>query len=204
MSSNLRHLRKKKGLNQIEAARALHLTRSTYANYENDQTQPTIDIIERFVLFYGVGAQEMLFENLENAQVIEKSEEKNDSKNAQGNAQLNAQVILPKESSMDISPPNQQLEEIEPGHQAQKGELEAKYTALLEKYTHLLEDKLIEHVFQYKFEDVQATVKAIQELLLRDEPLLENAGSYEEKWAVFRKKKNDALVELGIVSGDSI
>lgn len=92
LSKNILFLRKKKGLIQTDAATALGLTRSTYANYENNQTEPSFEILERFVRFFGTDAQDLLYTDLENVQVNKKADENFDEENVQGNVQGNVQV----------------------------------------------------------------------------------------------------------------
>ena len=48
----LRELREKNNMRQEDVAKALGITRATYANYENDKTQPPIDIIKLFAKYF--------------------------------------------------------------------------------------------------------------------------------------------------------
>ena len=47
-------LRKEKKLNQEQTAIELGIQRATYANYETEKTQPTIEILCRIADYYGV------------------------------------------------------------------------------------------------------------------------------------------------------
>lgn len=50
----LKQLREEKGLSQYELAPQLKLKQATYANYEIEKTQPTIETLCRIADFYGV------------------------------------------------------------------------------------------------------------------------------------------------------
>lgn len=50
----LKYLREQKGLSQYELAPLLGLKQSTYANYEIENTQPTIETLCKIADFYGV------------------------------------------------------------------------------------------------------------------------------------------------------
>ena len=50
----LKKLREEKGLSQYEIAPLLNIKRATYANYENEITQPPIEILCRIADYYNV------------------------------------------------------------------------------------------------------------------------------------------------------
>ena len=62
--SNLKYLRKKKGLLQDEMQLKLGISRTTWSNYENGITNPSVDDLIRFSKFFGVTLDELIIENL--------------------------------------------------------------------------------------------------------------------------------------------
>ena len=58
-STNLRKLRKERGLSQVELATALGLAKSTISMYENDQRQPEFEIEEAIADFFNVNLDEL-------------------------------------------------------------------------------------------------------------------------------------------------
>lgn len=50
----LKQLREQKGLSQYEIAPLLDVTQATYANYELEKTQPTIETLCKIADYYGV------------------------------------------------------------------------------------------------------------------------------------------------------
>ena len=50
----MKELRERAGLSQYELAPKLGLKQSTYANYEIEKTQPTIEMLMKIADFYGV------------------------------------------------------------------------------------------------------------------------------------------------------
>jgi len=73
LQTNLPLLRKAKDLNQSEAATGIGFKRTTYANYESGHTEPNIEAIESIASFFGISAQELLFENLTHVNLNAKS-----------------------------------------------------------------------------------------------------------------------------------
>ena len=50
----LKELRQGRKLRQIDVALAIGIDRTTYVKYENQQSEPSIDILKRIAGFYGV------------------------------------------------------------------------------------------------------------------------------------------------------
>jgi len=92
-SKNLIYLRKKKGLNQTEAATALNLTRSTFSNYELSQSEPNLTKILEIAHFFGVTVDDLLSKELENAHLNDSKKDQKNTKNAHLNAHLSAHPI---------------------------------------------------------------------------------------------------------------
>jgi transcriptional regulator with XRE-family HTH domain len=65
ISKNLKYLRKKKGMTQIELRSHLGFTRSTWSNYENGLTNPSIEDLIRFSSFFGVSLDDLILNDLE-------------------------------------------------------------------------------------------------------------------------------------------
>ena len=64
LANNIQFLRKKRGYNQEELARALYIERSTISNYENGRSTPDLEIILKMIKFFGVTSDELLFTDL--------------------------------------------------------------------------------------------------------------------------------------------
>lgn len=64
----LRDLRKKKNLSQIQVARKLSLTRASISGYENNLASPSIDVLVKLALLYGVTTDYIL--GLDNRKII--------------------------------------------------------------------------------------------------------------------------------------
>lgn len=57
---NLKELRSKRNLSQIQVAEALGITLRTYQNYEYNQREPNIEMIKKLADFYGVTTDYLL------------------------------------------------------------------------------------------------------------------------------------------------
>ena len=64
ISTNLKYLRKKKGLTQLELRTILGYTRSTWSNYENGLTNPSIEDLITISNFFGVTLDDMIMNDL--------------------------------------------------------------------------------------------------------------------------------------------
>lgn len=200
-SKNLIFLREHSGETQIELATALDITRSTYANYEGGENLPKLDVIGKLLGHFGVTFEELVSTDLSNVQVNENPDKKNRTKNVQGNVQGNVQVNYKKDDFLQKGPHHGDADAVRKDFEANMDLIQAKYTDLLEKYNRVLEGKLIEHEFRYKIEDISASVKALQELVINENLLEFPLPSQKE--AFFHKKKQDQFVKSGILSGDS-
>lgn len=60
MLKNLRNLRKELGLSQKQVAEKLNISQQTYSDYENDKTEPTMDMLIRLANLFGVSIDELL------------------------------------------------------------------------------------------------------------------------------------------------
>lgn len=54
LTDQLRAIRKKRGLTQVQAAQAAHIAPDTYQRYEQGEVQPTLDALNALANFYGV------------------------------------------------------------------------------------------------------------------------------------------------------
>jgi transcriptional regulator with XRE-family HTH domain len=64
LSKNLFYLRKRKGLRQQELRESLGVSGSTWSNYENGITAPSIRELERIARYFGVTSGALLEEDL--------------------------------------------------------------------------------------------------------------------------------------------
>ena len=64
ISKNLKYLRQKKGLTQLELRTILGYTRSTWSNYENGITNPSIDDLITISNFLGVTLDDLIMNDL--------------------------------------------------------------------------------------------------------------------------------------------
>src|SRR5581483_9303264 len=65
ISKNLKYLRKKKGLTQAQVRVILGVTRSTWSNYENGLTTPSIEDLVSFSKFFGITLDDLAQLDLE-------------------------------------------------------------------------------------------------------------------------------------------
>ena len=64
IADNLRYLRKRKGVTQIEVARALGVPATTYNAYETGQNVPKDDMKQRIAEYYGRSVQFIFFKHI--------------------------------------------------------------------------------------------------------------------------------------------
>ena len=64
----LRELRETKNLSQAQVARRLSLTRASISGYENDSATPSVEVLYKFALLFGVTTDYLL--GLDNRKVI--------------------------------------------------------------------------------------------------------------------------------------
>ena len=70
LNANIKMLRMARGLNQVELAKKLSVTKQTVSNWENDNIQPSIDMLERIADFFNVSTDYLLGrENLDKISV---------------------------------------------------------------------------------------------------------------------------------------
>ena len=62
LGTNLKKLRKKKGLSQYQVADKLGIQRSRYNSWENDIAKPRYDMLNKLCEFYQVGMNELMQE----------------------------------------------------------------------------------------------------------------------------------------------
>lgn len=60
LSASIKQLRISRGLNQVELAKKLSVTKQTISNWENDNIQPSIDMLERLADFFNVSTDYLL------------------------------------------------------------------------------------------------------------------------------------------------
>lgn len=64
ISSNLRYLRKKKGLTQQQFADALQIKRASVGAYEEERAEPKYDLLTKIAEFYGLSMDELVNEKM--------------------------------------------------------------------------------------------------------------------------------------------
>ena len=60
LNQRIRILRQARGLSQVELARILGVTKQSVSNWENDNIQPSIDMLKRIAQTFGVSADYLL------------------------------------------------------------------------------------------------------------------------------------------------
>lgn len=60
LNASIKQLRISRGLNQVELAKKLSVTKQTVSNWENDNIQPSIDMLERMADFFNVSTDYLL------------------------------------------------------------------------------------------------------------------------------------------------
>lgn len=78
LRSNLKYLREKKNLTQSELAQILEVSRSTYANYEKEQSDPPASQLLKLAQFYKVSTDELMTKDI-GAPLFRKTPEASDS-----------------------------------------------------------------------------------------------------------------------------
>jgi transcriptional regulator with XRE-family HTH domain len=78
LRSNLKYLREKKKLTQGEVAKTLQISRSTYANYEKEESEPTASQLLKLAKFYKVSTDDLLTKDI-GAPLFRPGTEKQDS-----------------------------------------------------------------------------------------------------------------------------
>ena len=60
LNENIRELRIQNGLNQVEFARRMNVTKQCVSNWENDNVQPSIEMLVRIADFFKVSTDQLL------------------------------------------------------------------------------------------------------------------------------------------------
>ncbi len=60
LNENIRRLRLLRGINQVEFAKALGVTKQCVSNWENDNVLPSIEMLIRIADFFGVSTDSIL------------------------------------------------------------------------------------------------------------------------------------------------
>ncbi|MBQ6936891.1 MAG: helix-turn-helix transcriptional regulator [Clostridia bacterium] len=60
LCTSIKQLRTSRGLSQVELAKKLSVTKQTVSNWENDNIQPSIDMLERLSDFFNVSTDYLL------------------------------------------------------------------------------------------------------------------------------------------------
>ena len=69
LNERIRVLRISRGVSQVELAKALGVTKQSVSNWENDNIQPSIDMLVRLAEYFSVSTDYLL--GLENEEVID-------------------------------------------------------------------------------------------------------------------------------------
>lgn len=69
LNENIKHLRLARNLTQVDLAKALGVTKQSISNWENDNIQPSIDMLIRVAGFFSVSTDYIL--GLDNRNYIE-------------------------------------------------------------------------------------------------------------------------------------
>ena len=60
LSKRIKELRISLGLNQVQFGKSLNVTKQTISNWENDNIQPSVDMLLKIVRLYSVSADYLL------------------------------------------------------------------------------------------------------------------------------------------------
>ena len=60
LNENIRMLRQARNLSQVDLAKALNVTKQSVSNWENDNIQPSIDMLTRLADFFSVSTDYLL------------------------------------------------------------------------------------------------------------------------------------------------
>lgn len=60
LNENIKSLRISKGLNQVDFAKALGVTKQCVSNWENDNVMPSIEMLEKIANFFSVSTDYLL------------------------------------------------------------------------------------------------------------------------------------------------
>ena len=60
LNENIRMLRQARNLSQVDLAKALNVTKQSISNWENDNIQPSIDMLMRLADFFSVSTDYLL------------------------------------------------------------------------------------------------------------------------------------------------
>jgi transcriptional regulator with XRE-family HTH domain len=78
LRSNLKYLRDKNNITQSDAAKLLGVSRSTYSNYEKEQSEPPASLLLKIAQFYKVSTDDLLTKDI-GAPLFRATSEKSDS-----------------------------------------------------------------------------------------------------------------------------
>lgn len=109
LASNLKFLRKKKGVNQTEVASVLDFKRNTLSNWESEYTEPGLDKLGKLARYFDITIDELVSKDLANAHLISGSAEIKTKEIAHPNAHPSAH-LSPKITVQDHDPPYQAQE----------------------------------------------------------------------------------------------
>ncbi|MBQ3100648.1 MAG: helix-turn-helix transcriptional regulator [Clostridia bacterium] len=59
-NERLRNLRKSRGISQVELAKCLGVTKQSVSNWENDNIQPSIEMLVKIAMFFNVTSDYLL------------------------------------------------------------------------------------------------------------------------------------------------
>ncbi|HIT19419.1 MAG TPA: helix-turn-helix transcriptional regulator [Candidatus Fimivivens faecavium] len=60
LSERIRSLRNNRGISQVELAEALHVTKQSVSNWENNNIQPSIEVLVKIARYFSVRADYLL------------------------------------------------------------------------------------------------------------------------------------------------
>ena len=60
LSERIRSLRNNRGISQVELAEALHVTKQSVSNWENNNIQPSIEVLVKIARYFSVSTDYLL------------------------------------------------------------------------------------------------------------------------------------------------
>ena len=73
ISKNIKRLRTSKGMSQDALAEKLFISRQAVSSWENDRTQPDVDMISKLAEVFGVTVEELLYGEKRNTEIDNES-----------------------------------------------------------------------------------------------------------------------------------
>ena len=71
LNENIKRLRKLRGISQVELGNALHVSKQCISNWENDNIQPSIDMLIKIAAYFNVTTDYLLDLSAQNSRSLD-------------------------------------------------------------------------------------------------------------------------------------